>query len=107
MKDFLLPGFILHEPFPFICIEIFLAKEKEKNAEVSPSLLCLNLCRSGNGWWWVPITAPFIGGVLGAGIYKIMVEMHHPETSKRGEGLAKEESTPLGTQEHSGANVCV
>lgn len=55
----------------------------------------------------MPITAPFIGGLLGAGIYKIMVEMHHPVTSKRGEGLAKEEGIPLGKQENTGANICV
>ncbi|XP_061641302.1 aquaporin-7 isoform X2 [Phyllopteryx taeniolatus] len=34
--------------------------------------------RAGNGWWWVPIVAPMIGGVLGAGLYKVFVEFHHP-----------------------------
>lgn len=71
------------------------------------TLVCLGLCRSGNGWWWVPITAPFVGGILGAGLYKVMVEMHHPATNKRGEGLAGEESAPLGKQENASANVCV
>uniref|UniRef100_H3CZA7 Aquaporin 7 n=2 Tax=Tetraodon nigroviridis TaxID=99883 RepID=H3CZA7_TETNG len=65
----------------------------------------VDVFRSGNGWWWVPITAPFIGGLLGAGIYRIMVEMHHPVTSEKEEGLAKEESIPLGKQENAGANV--
>ena len=55
----------------------------------------------------MPITAPFIGGLLGAGIYRIMVEMHHPVAAKSGEGLAKEESIPLGKQGTAGANVCV
>lgn len=71
------------------------------------TLVCLGLCRSGNGWWWVPITAPFIGGLLGAGLYKVMVEMHHPATNKRGQGLAEEESAPLGKQENASANACV
>lgn len=55
----------------------------------------------------MPITAPFIGGLLGAGLYKIMVEMHHPATSMRGEGLVEEESAPLGKQETTTTNVCV
>jgi MIP family channel proteins len=28
---------------------------------------------AGNGWWWVPIVAPMIGGVLGAFIYDFFV----------------------------------
>lgn len=99
MKDSLFPWFILHESFVFA--------EKKKSCVSTFTLLCLNLRRSGKGWWWVPVTAPFIGGLLGAGIYKIMVEMHHPATPKRGEGQAKEESIPLGKQENSGADVCV
>lgn len=35
--------------------------------------------RAGNCWWWVPLVAPFIGGVLGALIYKALVELHHPD----------------------------
>ena len=29
--------------------------------------------RAGNGWWWVPIVAPCIGGVLGGWIYDVCV----------------------------------
>jgi glycerol uptake facilitator-like aquaporin len=25
---------------------------------------------AGNGWWWVPIVGPMIGGVLGGGAYR-------------------------------------
>ncbi|XP_035248109.1 aquaporin-7 [Anguilla anguilla] len=34
--------------------------------------------RAGQNWWWVPLLAPLIGGVMGAGIYKLFVELHHP-----------------------------
>ncbi|XP_003973612.2 aquaporin-7 [Takifugu rubripes] len=67
----------------------------------------VDVFRSGNGWWWVPITAPFIGGLLGAGLYKIMVELHHPGTCTRREGPVEEESAPLGNQENTSNNVCV
>lgn len=37
----------------------------------------------GITWWWVPIVAPHIGGILGAGIYVFLIERHHPrETVK-------------------------
>ncbi|XP_068223197.1 aquaporin-7-like [Palaemon carinicauda] len=29
-------------------------------------------------WWWVPIIAPHVGGILGAGIYIFFIERHHP-----------------------------
>lgn len=95
--------FCLTRFLPLIQYKSLFSRQK---AEFRPSHSCLNLCRSGNGWWWVPITAPFIGGLLGAGVYKIMVEIHHPVTSKRGEELMKEESISLGKQENAGANVC-
>ncbi len=69
------------------------------------TLICPYLCRSGNGWWWVPLVAPPIGGVLGAGIYKALVEMHHPPLSEQGEGLVEEETAPLGKQDNICANV--
>jgi len=29
--------------------------------------------RAGNGWWWVPIVAPCIGGLLGGWAYDVRV----------------------------------
>lgn len=59
--------------------------------------------RAGNGWWWVPLVAPSIGGILGAGVYKVLVELHHPPVSEEEQALAVEESVPLDKAQ----NVCV
>uniref|UniRef100_A0A3Q1EBT8 Aquaporin 7 n=1 Tax=Acanthochromis polyacanthus TaxID=80966 RepID=A0A3Q1EBT8_9TELE len=59
--------------------------------------------RAGNGWWWVPLVATPIGGVLGAGIYKVFVELHHPPHSEQAEGSA-EESIPLEKNQNISVN---
>lgn len=65
-----------------------------------------SLCRSGNGWWWVPLVAPLIGGVLGAGLYKAFVEMHHrPLSGQDGKLLEESENTSLEKQENISAIV--
>jgi len=35
--------------------------------------------RAGNGWWWVPVVAPCIGGVLGVVVYDLLIAQHHPD----------------------------
>ncbi len=32
---------------------------------------------AGNGWWWVPIVGPMIGGVLGGGLYQAAIGTRH------------------------------
>jgi len=34
--------------------------------------------RAGNHWWWVPLLAPVIGGVLGGYIYDLLIGKFHP-----------------------------
>jgi len=34
--------------------------------------------RAGGGWWWVPIVAPCLGGVLGGLLYDLFITRHHP-----------------------------
>jgi MIP family channel proteins len=34
--------------------------------------------RAGHHWWWVPIVAPLLGGVLGGYIYDVLVGKCHP-----------------------------
>ena len=54
----------------------------------------------------MPVVAPLLGGVMGAGLYKALVELHHPAIvcgqNSHGE---QEEMDPLEKQSH--ADVCV
>jgi MIP family channel proteins len=34
--------------------------------------------RAGNAWWWVPVTAPCVGGVLGGWVYDLFVGDRFP-----------------------------
>jgi MIP family channel proteins len=34
--------------------------------------------RAGNNWWWVPIVAPCVGGVLGGWLYDLCIGHHFP-----------------------------
>ena len=34
--------------------------------------------RAGHGWWWVPLVAPCLGGVLGGAAYDALVARRHP-----------------------------
>lgn len=29
-------------------------------------------------WWWIPSVAPVVGGILGGGLYEVLVGFHHP-----------------------------
>lgn len=58
----------------------------------------------------MPLVAPPIGGVLGAGLYKALVELHHPILPEQDEGEMeelKEETVPLEKQKNICADVCV
>ncbi|KAM9757915.1 aquaporin-7 [Menidia menidia] len=63
--------------------------------------------RAGNGWWWVPIVAPLIGGVLGGGVYKALVELLHPPVSAQGEGPLEEEFVLQEKEQSICSNKCV
>lgn len=41
--------------------------------------------RAGPYWWWVPIVGPLIGGVLGGGIYDVLIARNHPVESSAAE----------------------
>src|SRR5262249_39112472 len=34
---------------------------------------------AGNGWWWVPIVGPLIGGGLGGLVYQVAIGSRHPQ----------------------------
>ena len=37
--------------------------------------------RAGGHWWWVPIVAPCLGGLLGGLAYDLLITRHHPPES--------------------------
>jgi glycerol uptake facilitator-like aquaporin len=37
--------------------------------------------RAGGGWWWVPLVAPCVGGLLGGFAYDGLVARWHPAES--------------------------
>jgi MIP family channel proteins len=40
--------------------------------------------RAGNGWWWVPIVGPLVGGPLGGFAYDALIARHHPPAEPGG-----------------------
>lgn len=38
-----------------------------------------SLHRAGGCWWWIPVAGPMVGGAVGAGVYFLFIELHHPE----------------------------
>jgi MIP family channel proteins len=44
--------------------------------------------RAGNGWWWVPIVGPLLGGALGGWIYDALVGRHISVSVSPGEPRA-------------------
>jgi MIP family channel proteins len=34
--------------------------------------------RAGGHWWWVPIVAPCVGGLVGGLVYDLLITRHHP-----------------------------
>ncbi|XP_078097548.1 aquaporin-9-like [Mustelus asterias] len=49
--------------------------------------------RAGDGWWWIPVIAPLIGGVLGTAVYVLLIELHHTETVPKESHCAPELQT--------------
>ncbi|XP_004543135.2 aquaporin-9b [Maylandia zebra] len=43
----------------------------------------MEVFRAGGCWWWIPVVGPMVGGAVGAGVYLIFIELHHPEPEKQ------------------------
>jgi MIP family channel proteins len=37
----------------------------------------IEVFQAGQGWWWVPIVGPLVGGVLGGLVYDLLIRRHH------------------------------
>ncbi|XP_015198746.1 aquaporin-9b isoform X4 [Lepisosteus oculatus] len=37
---------------------------------------------AGRNWWWIPVSGPLVGGVVGAVLYLLFIELHHAEPQK-------------------------
>lgn len=57
----------------------------------------------------MPLVAPPIGGILGAGMYRALVELHHPPVYEQGEGLLEELKELKEETDHKNncENACV
>ena len=38
---------------------------------------------AGNGFWWVPVVGPTIGGVLGGWVYDLLIANHHSNDNRK------------------------
>ncbi|XP_065717290.2 aquaporin-7-like [Patagioenas fasciata] len=50
---------------------------------------------AGHHWWWVPLTAPFVGSLAGVFIYKIFVDFHNKPVLESGNEKGVMESSTL------------
>ncbi|XP_030629881.1 aquaporin-9a [Chanos chanos] len=46
---------------------------------------------TANYWWWIPVAGPMVGGVAGAVVYFLLIELHHPSPEKPKEETEEEE----------------
>ncbi|XP_069736337.1 aquaporin-7-like isoform X2 [Phaenicophaeus curvirostris] len=44
----------------------------------------MDVFRAGHHWWWVPLTAPILGSLAGALIYKLFIDFHNQPVLESG-----------------------
>ncbi|XP_034163046.1 aquaporin-9a [Pangasianodon hypophthalmus] len=42
-------------------------------------------------WWWIPVFGPLIGGITGAVVYFLLIELHHSDPSEKSQQKTEEE----------------
>uniref|UniRef100_A0A8C7UUE5 Aquaporin 9b n=1 Tax=Oncorhynchus mykiss TaxID=8022 RepID=A0A8C7UUE5_ONCMY len=50
----------------------------------------MEVFRAGGCWWWIPVVGPMVGGVVGAAVYFLFIELHHAEPEKQRENNIKD-----------------
>ena len=48
----------------------------------------VDVFRAGNGWWWIPIVGPLVGGVLGGCAYDLLITRWHADERPEGKSNA-------------------
>ncbi|XP_055076875.2 aquaporin-10b [Misgurnus anguillicaudatus] len=55
--------------------------------------------RAGNGWWWIPLVATCIGGLIGSLLYELLIGVHHSNRD------TEHHTTEIQTLEMDGTDV--
>ncbi|GAA6086013.1 aquaporin-9a, partial [Tachysurus ichikawai] len=42
-------------------------------------------------WWWIPVFGPLLGGITGAVVYFLLIELHHTDHSEKSQQKPEEE----------------
>ncbi|KAK1891816.1 Aquaporin-9 [Dissostichus eleginoides] len=50
----------------------------------------MDVFRAGGCWWWIPVAGPMVGGAVGAGVYFLFIELHHPQPEELDEKNAQD-----------------
>lgn len=53
--------------------------------------LYILLSSTADHWWWIPVFGPLIGGITGAVVYFLLIELHHSEPAEKSEQKPEEE----------------
>ncbi|KAG9280855.1 aquaporin-9a [Astyanax mexicanus] len=52
-------------------------------------------------WWWIPVAGPLIGGITGAVVYFLLIELHHSDHSEKAHEEPEEEEEDDEEEEDS------
>lgn len=59
------------------------------------------LLSTADYWWWIPVFGPLIGGITGAVVYFILIELHHADPSEKSQEKPEDEEDEEEDEESS------
>ena len=80
---------------------------EEVSAKSSDVLPCAPVSSVGHHFWWIPVVACYIGGLLGAYVYLFCIELHHPAEEDGEEGVEMPSDTSLECRKDGWANAAL